>query len=195
MTKFKYYNSLDPKVWIWHNCLEQRRLISEFFLIQRIELTDKPAHLQFEAGKDERNLMRKIANSLLKFCQENGVSIVANQKVFDLNFIDIFLQNNILVLPRIGTQGMRQLQSMTKCSTILTSVGQLENKDFVAIIDQVFLEVKENSKSYIRLQKFDSIHHTLLVTHWNEDTCAELEVCNLSPFICLIIVGTIFIFQ
>ena len=148
-------------------------------------MTDKPAHLQFEAGKDERNFMRKIANSLLKFCQENGVSIVANQKVFDLNFIDMFLQNNILVLPRIGTQGMRQLQSMTKCSTILTSVGQLENKDFVAIIDQVFLEMKENSKSYIRLQNFDSIHHTLLVTHWNEDTCAELEVCNLSPFISL----------
>ena len=139
-------------------------------------MTDKPEHLQFEAGKDERNLMKKIANSLLKFCKENGVSIVANQKVFDLNFIEIFLQNNILVLPRIGTQGMRQLQSMTKCSTILTSVGQLENKDFVAIIDQVSLEVKENSKSYIRLQKFDSIHHTLLVTHWNEDTCAELEV-------------------
>ena len=152
--------------------------INEFFFrIQRIELTDKPAHLQFEAGKDERNLMRKIANSLLKFCQENGVSIVANQKVFDLTFIDMFLQNDILVLPRIGTQGMRQLQSMTKCPTMLTSVGQLENKDFIAIIDQAFLEVEENSKSYIRLQKLDSIHHTLLVTHWNEDTCAELEVC------------------
>ena len=158
----------------------------DFLTFFRIELTDKPAHLQFEAGKDERTLMMRIANSLLKFCQENGVSIVANQKVFDLSFIEMFLQSNILVLPRIGTQGMRQLQSMTKCSTILTSVGQFENKDFIAIIDQVNLEVKENSKSYLRLEKFDSIHHTLLVTHWNEDTCAELEVCIFFYLLCIL---------
>merc|ERR1712079_654742 len=92
-----------------------------------VELTDKPDHLKFEVNRhDERKLMKMIANKLLEFCLENDVALIANQKVFDTSFVDLFLKKSILVLPRIGTQGMGQLQSMCKCSNILTSIGQFE---------------------------------------------------------------------
>ena len=47
----------------------------------------------------------------------------------------------------------------------------------MAKIDHVSLEVKENGKSYLTLEKLDAPHYSLFVTHWNEDTCAEIEVC------------------
>ena len=46
----------------------------------------------------------------------------------------------------------------------------------IATIDKVNLEVKDNGKNYLRLENFDSIDQTILVTHWNQDTCLELEV-------------------
>ena len=70
--------------------------------------------------------MREIANRLLEICCENEVTLVANQKVFDSTFVNLFLKNGILVLPRIGTQGICQLQSMTKTSTLFTSIRQLD---------------------------------------------------------------------
>ena len=91
-------------------------------------MSDKPTNLKFESGNDERILMHEIANKLLDFCCENGVSLVANQKVFDSKFVDLFLKNGILVLPRIGTQGICQLKSMTKSAFVLTSIRQLHQK-------------------------------------------------------------------
>ena len=119
----------------------------------------------------------------MTFCKDQGVNVIANQKVFDDTLAEAFRKQGILVLARIGTRGIRQLQSMTKCSGLLTSVCQIESnqgRDFVSYIDKIEVVVGANNKCYLKMNRFDSTLSTLVVHHWNEDYCSEIEVIALS---------------
>lgn len=124
--------------------------------------------------------MKTQLNAILQYCQNHQVDIVANQKVFEEDFCQLFLENDILVLPRLGLKGIQMLKIMTKCDVVLTSIEQTmvtKNSKSVFIREIDRIEVVEISgKCYLELKTENSLALTLVMYSWNEDSCDELKV-------------------
>ena len=123
--------------------------------------------------------MKTHINALLQYCQNHKVDIVANQKVFEEDFCQLFLENDILVLPRLGLKGIQMLKLMTKCDVVLTSIEQIivnsNSVKFIREIDRIEV-VEISGKCYLELETENSQALTLVMYSWNEDSCDELKV-------------------
>ena len=123
--------------------------------------------------------MKTQLNAILQYCQNHQVDIVANQKVFEEDFCQLFLENDILVLPRLGLKGIQMLKLMTKCDVVLTSIEQIivnsNSVKFIREIDRIEV-VEISGKCYLELEKENSQALTLVMYSWNEDSCDELKV-------------------
>ena len=125
--------------------------------------------------------MKTQLNAILQYCQNHQVDIVANQKVFEEDFCQLFLENDILVLPRLGLKGIQMLKKMTKCDVVLTSIEQtmVNNNNsksvFIREIDRIEV-VEISGKCYLELKTENSLALTLVMYSWNEDSCDELKV-------------------
>ena len=124
-------------------------------------------------------MLQKIRiNSLLQFCLRNKVDVVANQKVFEAEFVEEFLKHGVLVLPRLGYKGCEMLKSISKCDLVLTSLEQLPAIDPSTLIRQIdYVEfVQQNNQSYIHLSKEKCTALTLVMQSWCENSCEEMKV-------------------
>ena len=123
--------------------------------------------------------MKTHINALLQYCRNHKVDIVANQKVFEEDFCQLFLENDILVLPRLGLKGIQMLKLMTKCDVVLTSIEQIivnsNSVKFIREIDRIEV-VEISGKCYLELETENSQALTLVMYSWNEDSCDELKV-------------------
>ena len=140
--------------------------------------------LNCESGRDEVLLQKIRINSLLQFCLKNKVDVVANQKVFEAEFVEEFLKHGILVLPRLGYKGCEMLKSICKCDLVLTSLEQLPAIDPTTLIRQIDYVgvVHLNNQSYIHLNKENCNALTLVMQSWCENSCEELKV-STAPFL------------
>ena len=140
-------------------------------------MSDKPDQLQFE----DNIAMYQYIQMLLKFCIENKVDIIANQKVVDTEFVEIFREKGILVLPRLGTKGIQSLQKLLRLPKIIKSIGELQNpqnrqnpSSIIQSLDELYLEILDN-KTYLSFKKSKANHCTIIVTQWNQEFCPEFE--------------------
>ena len=123
----------------------------------RKELCDKPTEVEF----DEYIAMYQYVQTLLKFCLENKVDVIANQKVVDIEFIETFRENGILVLPRLGTKGIQSLQKLLQVPRIIKSIGELQNTQTIQILDELKFETLAD-KNYLSFQNSKANHCTLI---------------------------------
>ena len=126
----------------------------------------------------EASLMKSASKMLLDFCLQNDVEILANQKVFDQQFVEIFRQNGILVLPRLGTKGISHLSALCGTTQLLTSIGALQSQstDFCGFIDEIRLVSDHNDNHRLKLVKSGSNFCSIQIQNRNEDTGSEIEV-------------------
>ena len=109
---------------------------------------------------------------------KNKVDIIANQKVFEAEFVEEFLKHGILVLPRMGYKGCEMLKSICKCDLVLTSLEQLpaiDPKNLIRQIDYVGV-VQLNNQYYIHLNNENCNALTLVMQSWCENSSEELKV-------------------
>ena len=118
---------------------------------------------------------------------KNKVDVVVNQKVFEAEFVEEFLQQGILVLPRLGYKGCEMLKSICKCDLVLTSLEQIPAIDPATLIRQIdYVEVVQlNNQYYIHLSKENCSALTLVMQSWCENSCEEMKVSSglFLPFI------------
>ena len=58
--------------------------------------------------------MINCVRQLVQFCVKENVKVIANQKVVGPEMKDIFRQNQILVLERLGREGIHRLKSVSR---------------------------------------------------------------------------------
>lgn len=139
-------------------------------IFYRNDLCDKPDSMKFET----QIAMHQYIQRLLNFCLQNQVDIIANQKVVEIDIIEVFREKGILVLPRLGTKGIQSLQRLLG-SRIIASIGDLINAgNLVKTIDDLKLELI-NDQTYLCLSKSNTHHCTLVLTQWNQELTPELE--------------------
>ena len=141
-------------------------------------MNDAPCKTKSMFLSHEASLMKSASEILLNFCLQNDVEILANQKVFDQQFVEIFRQNGILVLPRLGTKGISHLSALCGTRQLLTSIGALQSQsiDFCGFIDEITLETDHNDNQRLKLSRKGSNFCSIQIQNWNEDTGSEIEV-------------------
>jgi hypothetical protein len=72
------------------------------------EVSEMSNFVQFEEKSQEKFMLQILVNDLLQFCLEQNIKLIANQKVMASTFVELFRANGILVLPRLGTLGIKR---------------------------------------------------------------------------------------
>ena len=117
-------------------------------------MCDKPDSLEFE----NQVAMHQYIQRLLKFCLQNEVDVIVNQKVVEMEFLELFRENGILVLPRVGTKGIQSLQRLLQVPRLIASIGDLVNAgNLIKQIDELKLE-RINDNTYLSLNKAGSVY-------------------------------------
>ncbi len=126
----------------------------------------------------ERKLRLQVEiQQVLNFCRKYGVDVVANQKVIDAGIREIFRENGILALERFGTVDIRRLQKVSGAKTLATNMSCLSlSATSIGFLDDLVLLKKSRDKSYLRFSRKNARVKTVLLHHWNTDTCEELTV-------------------
>ena len=65
--------------------------------------------------KLERQIMINSVKQIIDFCVKLDVKIVANQKVLGCEIKELFRRKKIVVLERLGSEGIERLKCVSKC--------------------------------------------------------------------------------
>ena len=73
----------------------------------------------------EQQCLIKSINLLAELCVQRDVKIIANQKVVSQNLKEIFQQKKIIVLERLGREGIARLKKVARChDSILKGISK-----------------------------------------------------------------------
>ena len=129
----------------------------------------------------QREAMRTLVNELAGVCAKLGVSVVANQKVICPDLQDIFRRRGLLAIERLGTDTAQRLACLASGHIVQNVTAFLDSKDQLRWIGRVqrirVRQVMDRPHLHFTDDRRPCV--SVLVTHWNEEECSELEVNSL----------------
>ncbi|TRY71786.1 hypothetical protein TCAL_14911 [Tigriopus californicus] len=157
-------------------------------LNMQLNLTDLRDNSEFAEIKHEwdhdgeifRGILTTKMKELAVMCVKNGIKIVANQKVVSKAIQEVFAQNQIIVLERLGTEGMNAVQLITQVSNALGSIF-IQPEELLGATGWIgsLAHVRLWRKDYLAFQgrSVDSTQFsTLILQHWNKESLEDLKV-------------------
>ena len=92
--------------------------------------------------KLERQFMINSVKNVVEFCVKFDIKIVANQKVVGCDMKELFRQKKILVLERLGYEGIERLKCVSRCYS--HSSPDITNRPTIVESLSEFSEFREN---------------------------------------------------
>lgn len=157
-------------------------------LDMQLNLTDLRDNSEFseikhewdQDGKVFRGILINKMKHLRDMCVKNGIQIVANQKVVSRSIQEIFAQAEIIILERLGTEGMNALQLIAQVPQVLGSIfiqptELLRASGWLGSVEHVQLWRKDYL-AFVGKHLDSSQFSTLILQHWNKQSLEDLKV-------------------